>query len=79
MGDRKPGGLAIERLHGIAVLAFPQRHLAHHRLQFGLDGFDLVLDALLLGRREFAEQFGRQHLAVARRGEGEPRRRAQKR
>ena len=76
MGDRKAGGFAIERLHGIAVLALPQRHLAHDRLEVGLDGFHLVLDALALGRRQLIEQFRRQHLAVARRGEGEAHRRA---
>ncbi len=44
-----------------------------------LNGLDLVLDALALGRRQLVEQFRRQHLAVARRGEGQTHRRAQQR
>ena len=77
MGDRKPGGLAIEHLHGIAVLALPQRHIAHDRLEFALNGFHLMLNALALGHRQLVEQFRRQHLAGARRGEGKTHRAAQ--
>ena len=33
MGDRKPGGLAVERLYGVALLALPLRDLAHDRLE----------------------------------------------
>ena len=76
MGDREAGGLAVERLQGVAVLALPQRHLLHGRFEFVLDRLDLVLDALALGRRQFVEQLGRQHLAVASRRQGQAHRRA---
>ena len=77
MGDRKAGGLAVERLHRIAVLAFPQRHLPHRRFELALDRLDLVLDPLALRLRQFVERFRRQHLAIARRRQSQARRRPQ--
>src|SRR5690606_22201796 len=71
--------LAIELLHLVAVLAAPADRLAKDALELFLQAADGLRDALLLGGREFLELLVRHHLALARRCEREPRRRAQQR
>jgi len=53
------------------------RHLLHDRFELALHLLQVLLDALALRLGQRLEQFGRQHLAVAPRRQGQPHRRSQ--
>ncbi len=75
--DRGPGRFAVERAHGLAMLALRLRHLLHDRFELALNLLQVVLNPVALGLGQGLEHLRRQHLALAPRRQGQAHRRSQ--